>query len=292
MAIESMTGFARCETSTAAGLKLVCEIRSVNGKSVDVRLRLPPNFERLEFPLRQSIQKNVVRGNLQVSVSMQETDAVVILAVNEQLIESLLDLSERLEQRHGLSKPSIGELLSIRGVMESAGLSAEDELQGPISALVEETVVSLKQSRAMEGRSLVKLMTDQLAKIEFLVLAAAADPSRTQEAIRMWLSAQVKLLMDSVQGFDEQRLTMEAALLATKADIREELDRLTGHIEAARQLLASQGPVGRKLDFLAQEFNREANTLCSKSNATSITTIGLELKAVVDQFREQTQNLE
>ncbi len=292
MAIESMTGFARCETTTASGQSLVCEIRSVNGKSLDARLRLPPNLDRLEIPLRQIVQKHITRGNLQISVSIQESESTTKLVVNEQLIDNLLELSGRLEQRHGLSKPSIGELLSIRGVMESASAHSDDDMDTPISALVEMSVMALKQSRSLEGKALVDLILNHLVQISTLLHAANSDPARSPASIRERLGEQMKLLLDASHGFDEQRLMMEAALLATKADIREELDRLGGHIEAARQLLVSAGPVGRKLDFLAQEFNREANTLCSKSNASSITKIGLELKAVVDQFREQIQNLE
>lgn len=292
MAIESMTGFARCETTTPSGLKLVCEIRSVNGKSLDLRLRLPLNLDRLELPVRQIVQKHVTRGNLQISVSSQDVESVAKLAVNEPLLESLLALSERLEQRHGLMKPSIGELLSIRGVMENGATEPDTELDQPITALVDATLVILKKSRRVEGTALANLMLDHLSRIDHLVAAAIADPSRSPQAIRTRLAAQIKVLMDSVQGFDEQRMTMEAALLATKADICEELDRLTGHIAAAKEILLGEGPVGRKLDFLSQEFNRETNTLCSKSNALSITNIGLELKLVVDQFREQVQNLE
>jgi uncharacterized protein (TIGR00255 family) len=292
MAIESMTGFARCETVAPSGSKLVCEIRSVNGKSLDMRLRLPPNLDRLELPIRQLVLKHIARGNLQISVTSQEVDSFAKLAVNEQLIESLMALSERLQQRFGLMKPSIGELLSIRGVVENANAAPDTELDLPIAALVQATLLALKQSRRVEGTALVSLMLDHLGRIDQLVSAAIADPSRSPQAIGARLAAQIKVLMDSVQGFDEQRLTMEAALLATKADIREELDRLLGHIAAAKEILSGEGPVGRKLDFLSQEFNRETNTLCSKSNALSITSIGLELKLVVDQFREQVQNLE
>jgi uncharacterized protein (TIGR00255 family) len=292
MAIESMTGFARCETATASGQKLVCEIRSVNGKSLDARLRLPPNLDRLDIPLRQIVQKHITRGNLQINISIQEAESNTKLAINEPLIDSLLELSSRLEKRHGLSKPSIGELLSVRGVMESASVDTDEDMDAPIAALVETSVKALKQSRSLEGKALVDLMLKHLVQISLLLDAANKDPARSPQSIRARLGEQIKLLLDASHGFDEQRLMIEAALLATKADIREELDRLEGHIEAARQLLASSGPVGRKLDFLAQEFNREANTLCSKSNASSITKIGLELKAVVDQFREQIQNLE
>ncbi len=292
MAIESMTGFARQEIAGPDGARIVCEIRSVNGKSLDVRLKLPPGLERLETPVRQIVQAKVARGNLQLTVSHEAGTSAASLQINHALVDQILSLSATLRDRHGLEMPTVGELLSMRGVVDSAASEELPELDSPIAQAVTAACDDLKTFRAREGDALKALLLDHLDQMEQLVARAAADGSRSPEAIRERLAAQVRLLMDSVQGFDEQRLSMEAALLATKADIREELDRLTGHISAARELLGSQGPAGRKLDFLAQEFNREANTLCSKSNAASITAIGLELKAVVDQFREQVQNLE
>ncbi len=292
MAIESMTGFARHEIADANGARIVCEIRSVNGKSLDVRLKLPSGMERLETQVRQVVQSSVSRGNLQVTVSYEEGISSASLHINHVLVDQILTLSATLRDRHGLEMPTAGELLSMRGVLDNAASKEQPEIDIPLLQAVTGACDDLKLFRAREGIELTRLLLEQTSQIEQLVVRAIADPSRSQEAIRERLAAQVRLLMDSVQGFDEQRLSMEAALLATKADIREELDRLTGHIGAVRELLAGPGPVGRKLDFLAQEFNRETNTLCSKSNATSITTIGLELKAVVDQFREQVQNLE
>jgi uncharacterized protein (TIGR00255 family) len=292
MAIESMTGFARQELSAQNGARIVCEIRSVNGKSLDVRLKLPPGLERLETQIRQIIQSNVARGNLQVTVTHEAGTAAPSLQINHALVDQILSLSANLRDRHGLQMPSVGELLSMRGVVDGAASEEAPELDGPIVQAVTSACKDIKIFRAREGEALKALLLDHLDQIEHLVAGAAADGSRTPEAIRVRLAGQVRLVMESVQGFDEQRLSMEAALLAAKADIREELDRLTGHVSAARELLSGGGPVGRKLDFMAQEFNREANTLCSKSNAGSITAIGLELKAVVDQFREQVQNLE
>ena len=291
MAIESMTGYARCVRETSTGMRLVCEMRSVNGKSLEIRLRLPNGLDRLEIPVRQLVQSLVHRGNLQVSISVETTDVVASLGVNEALVESLLELSGRLEARHGLSKPTIGELLSLRGVMEVApevAVDADDD----ILALVRESVVQLKVMRQSEGVALQSVLRAQLERMEALTKAAEEDPSRSVDAIGQRLKAQIESLMDTGAGLDTQRLHAEAVLLATRADIREELDRLSGHIVAARDLIASEGPAGKKLDFLSQEFNREANTLCSKSNAVTITRVGLELKSVVDQFREQVQNLE
>ncbi len=292
MAIESMTGFARAAVTAHSGARLVCEIRSVNGKSLDVRLRIPNGMDRIELPARQLTQAKIGRGNLQINVALELGDATSSFRINETIVASILALSARLEASHALAKPSIAEILSVRGVLDAGDSDDTSALDQPVLEVIKTALDELKSFRAKEGAALIAVLQDQINQIELLVEQAQADPSRTVDAIRERLAAQIKLLMDSTQGFDEQRLTMEAALLATKADVREELDRLRGHIEAVRILLGSAGPVGRKLDFLAQEFNREVNTLCSKSNAASITAIGLDLKAVVDQFREQVQNLE
>lgn len=292
MSIESMTGFARSEIRCAGGARFVCEIRSVNGKSLDMRLRLPSGMERLEPQVRQLIQAGLIRGNLQLSLSLEESGSSGSLRVNQQLVEDILGLAASLHASHGLAKPTVGELLSVRGVLETTATVESEEMDLAALDAVKSAVVALKGFRSNEGRVLKSLLLDQLISIEALTERASSDASRSPEKIKERLTAQVQLLLNSAQGFDEQRLAMEAAILAAKADIREEIDRLGAHIGAARQLLDSDGPVGRKLDFLAQEFNREANTLCSKSNAASVTSIGLELKSVVDQFREQVQNLE
>lgn len=292
MAIESMTGFARHETDCADGSRIVCEIRSVNGKSLDLRLRLPSGLERVELQVRQLIQASIGRGNLQVTISVEEAESRQSLNINHAKIEEVLALAVSLHDRYGLAMPTVGELLAVRGVVENAEPNESGDLASSLIDSVNGALSTLKTFRAAEGQALTTLLLGQLAQIEKLTNAAARDESRSAANIRERLRAQVQLLMDSTQGFDEQRLTAEAAILATKADIREELDRLAAHVAAARILLSGHGPAGRKLDFLAQEFNREANTLCSKSNAASVTAIGLELKAVVDQFREQVQNLE
>ena len=287
-----MTGFARAAVTVESGAQLVCEIRSVNGKSLDVRLRLPNGMDRIELPARQLTQAKIGRGNLQINVALEAGGVASSFRVNEAVVASILALSAKLELSHGLVRPSIADILSVRGVLDAGDSEDTSDLDKPVLDVIAAALDELKTFRAKEGTALVAVLADQVDQIEILVEQAQADPSRTMDAIRERLAAQIKLLMESTQGFDEQRLSMEAALLATKADVREELDRLSGHIAAVRALLTSAGPVGRKLDFLAQEFNREVNTLCSKSNAASITAIGLDLKAVVDQFREQVQNLE
>ncbi|MCX7864736.1 MAG: YicC family protein [Novosphingobium sp.] len=287
-----MTGFARHETIGANGAKIVCEIRSVNGKSLDMRLRVPQGMERLEPQLRQLIHGAITRGNLQLAVTLEGSEARESLQINHAMVDDILAVAGSLHSRYGLAMPTVGELLSIRGVVESSGLTGSEDNDQPVLETVQAALSALKVFRANEGEALKALMLQHLSAIEALTNRVEADPSRSPERIRERLAAQMQVLMESAQGFDEQRLAAEAAILATKADVREELDRLAAHVRAARQLLSGDGPVGRKLDFLAQEFNREANTLCSKSNAASVTTIGLELKAVVDQFREQVQNLE
>jgi uncharacterized protein (TIGR00255 family) len=292
MAIESMTGFARHETACADGTRIVCEVRSVNGKSLDIRVRLPQGLDRLEPQIRHIVQAAIARGNLQITVSLEDTGQRQDLRLNQTLLDEIVKLAASLHARHGLALPTIGELLSMRGVMETEATLADHDVDKAVLKAVQGAATALKAFRAREGEALKALLHGQLLEIEKLTVKAAADVSRSPERIRERLAAQVQLLMDSAQGFDAQRLAAEAAILATKADIREELDRLDSHVATAKELMSGVGPVGRKLDFLSQEFNREANTLCSKSNASSMTTIGLELKAVVDQFREQVQNLE
>jgi uncharacterized protein (TIGR00255 family) len=216
--------------------------------------------------------------------------------INEAFLKDLAGLAKRLQEQFGTAPASADGLLGLRGVLEpSETLETEETragLDAAIFATFERAIADLAKARQAEGQATGEVLGGHIDAIETLVARAEADPSREPATIRARLAEQVVLLMDASAGLDEVRLHMEAAFLATKADIREEIDRLTTHIASGRTLLAAGGPIGRKLDFLAQEFNRESNTLCSKSNAGAITAIGLELKAVVDQFREQVQNLE
>ncbi|ODT05772.1 MAG: YicC family protein [Mesorhizobium sp. SCN 65-20] len=296
MKLQSMTGFARV-AAEHDGAAFAWEVKSVNGKSVEARLRLPQGFERLESTVRQSVQKRFARGSFQATLTVSRSSgAQVQPVVNEAFLRDVAELANRLVEQHGAAPASADGLLALRGVFDMPEtVESEEErtaLDAAILACFEAALAGLEQARCAEGEALRLLLSDHVSAIETLTLKAEADPSREPAAIRARLAEQVRLLLEASPALDEARLNMEAAFLATKADIREEIDRLKTHVASARTLLAGGGAIGRKLDFLAQEFNRESNTLCSKSNAAAVTAIGLELKAVVDQFREQVQNLE
>ncbi len=295
MALQSMTGFGRASRAHE-GQSVVWELRSVNGKTLELRLRLPSGFERLEQPARAAAQRRFARGNVQASLTLAGGGSSVRPVLNEALLEDLAAKAKDLEARYGLAPTDAAGLLAIRGVLDYPDAETnEDERSARDAAILgvlDQALDNLATGRADEGAALRDLLLGHVDMIEQLVAEAEADPSREPASIRARLAENVRLLLETGQPLDEARLAQEAAFLATKADIREEIDRLRTHVASARTLLASEGAVGRKLDFLAQEFNRESNTLCSKSNAAAITAIGLELKAVVDQFREQVQNLE
>ncbi|MBN9036804.1 MAG: YicC family protein [Rhizobiales bacterium] len=295
MALQSMTGFARA-AGEHDGTAIAWELRSVNGKGLEVRLRLPSGHDRLEPSVRQQVQRRFTRGNLQATLSMSTGGRLVQPVVNDAFLKDLAGLAKRLEDQYGCQPATADGLLALRGVLEvpEDALGEEERalLDADVLAVLGRALDALEAARKEEGEALRALLAGQLDAIAALASRAEADPAREPAAIRARLAEQVKLLIDAAPSLDEARLNQEAAFLATKADIREELDRLGTHVASSRALLAEGGPVGRRLDFLAQEFNRESNTLCSKSNAASLTAIGLELKAVVDQFREQVQNLE
>ncbi|MGX5842584.1 YicC/YloC family endoribonuclease [Mesorhizobium sp. ArgA1] len=296
MNLQSMTGFARA-VGEHDGASIAWEVKSVNGKSVEVRLRLPQGFERLEPAVRQTLQKRFARGNFQATLTVgRAAGQQVQPVVNEVFLRDLAGLAKRLQDQFGVAPASADGLLSLRGVLDIPESSETEEVRAALDAAIlsalETALAGLEQARQSEGEALRSLLSGHIDGIEALTLKAEADPSRDPAAIRERIAEQVRLLMDASANLDAGRLHMEAAFLATKADIREEIDRLKTHVASGRALLANGGAIGRKLDFLAQEFNRESNTLCSKSNAATVTAIGLELKAVVDQFREQVQNLE
>jgi uncharacterized protein (TIGR00255 family) len=295
MALQSMTGFARA-SAELNGTAIAWEIKSVNGKGLEVRLRLPPGFERIEQPARHAVQKRFSRGNVQATLTVVQAGQQTQPVVNEEFLKVLAGLAARLVEEFGVAPASADGLLSLRGVLDAPEIVETDEVRAARDAVIlaafDAALAGLEQARCNEGAALEGILRGHLDRIEALTQQAEADPSREIAVIRQRLADQVRLLLDTANGLDETRLNMEAALLATKADIREELDRLAAHVSSARALLSGGGAIGRKLDFVSQEFNRESNTLCSKSNAASLTTIGLQLKAVIDQFREQLQNLE
>ncbi|MER8424840.1 YicC/YloC family endoribonuclease [Mesorhizobium sp. M1403] len=296
MNLQSMTGFAR-SVAEHEGTSIAWEAKSVNGKSVEVRLRLPQGFDRLEPAVRQTVQKRFGRGNFQMTLTIgRAAGAQAQPVVNEAFLKDLAGLAKRLQEQFGVAPAAADGLLALRGVLDIPEAIETEEarsaLDTAILSALEAALDGLQQARQGEGAALRSLLSGHIDAIEALTLRAEADPSREPATIRERLAEQIRLLMDASANLDASRLHMEAAFLATKADIREEIDRLKTHVTSGRALLAGGGAVGRKLDFLAQEFNRESNTLCSKSNAAAVTAIGLELKAVVDQFREQVQNLE
>lgn len=295
MTLMSMTGFARI-AGAGLGYRWTWELRSVNGKGLDIRLRLPPGLDPLDQPVRERIAARVQRGSLQISLSLQRETSATTLRVNEDLLASVLALIRRIEGDVPAAPATLDGILSIRGVLET--VDAEDdpataaELSGRLLADLDVALAELVVARRREGDAIGAVLLQRMDEIDRLRDAAERSPARTPEAIRKRLGEQVAALLDASSSFDPDRLHQEAVLLATRADIREELDRLTAHVAAARTMLLEGGAVGRKLDFLAQEFNRETNTLCSKANDRSLTAIGLDMKAAVDQLREQVQNLE
>jgi uncharacterized protein (TIGR00255 family) len=293
--LTSMTGFARA-TGQWRDVAWVWELKSVNGKTLDLRFRLPPGFDGIEVAARAFASTALKRGNVQINLAVQSNVAEGDLSINEAMLEKLVVVAEVLRDRLGSAPIQAENLLGLRGVLESSehALSEEDTKQrdAAVAASFEQGVKSLVSARQAEGERLSSVIAAQLTRIAGLTEAARINPSRGVEAIRKRLQEQVARLVEQSDALDPQRLHQEAILLATRADIQEELDRLQSHIAAANALMAAKEPVGRKFDFLTQEFNREANTLCSKANDASLTSIGLDLKTVIDQLREQVQNIE
>lgn len=295
MALASMTGFARSEGVSGASV-WAWEIKSVNSKGLDIKLRMPPGMDAVEATIRQKIAAAVTRGSIFASLNVKREAAVSEVRINETVLAQVAEAARLIAERIDARAPAIDGLLQIRGVVDvvepEEGEEERQALQSAALAGLDRALAGLAAMRAAEGSALEAVMATRLDEIAALKKQAEDNPARRPEAIRARLAEQVAALLDTGKAFDPDRLHQEAILLASKADIREELDRLDAHVGAARKLLAEGGPVGRKLDFLAQEFNRETNTLCSKANDVSLTATGLSLKAAVEQFREQVQNLE
>ena len=290
--LSSMTAFASADGADGA-LAWQWEIRGVNGRGLDLRLRLPDGLGALEHPLRGKLQKALARGNVSVSLKLQRAAGATSLALQTEALDAALAALSEVEHRaEGRLAPSTAaDILNLRGVMEAgdtAQLPAEQTLLAEADALIDAFVAM----RRTEGAALAEVMTGQLDRMANLTEAAGQTASARAAASGERLRQQVADLLEATEVVDEARLAQELAVLAVKADVTEEIDRLRAHIAAARDLIAGGGPVGRKLDFLMQEFNREANTLCSKSGDAALTAIGLDLKLTIDQMREQVQNVE
>ena len=295
MPLSSMTGYARA-SATHEGLHWQWEARSVNGKGLDIRCRFPPGFETLEAPAREAVQRHLKRGNVQLGFACDRGSSGQILTVNEAALEQVVALADRLRKRLGGEPPRAEALLGLRGVLDVVNNEDDPEkLAERDRAMIASLTAALSDLAAMrrrEGEKLAQIVAGHLDRIEALTMAARDNPARSPDAIRQRLAEQLTRLIEANNGLDPDRLHQEAVLLATRADSAEEIDRLLAHVEAARRFLSAAEPVGRQLDFLAQEFNREANTLCSKSTDRGLTAIGLELKTAIDQMREQVQNIE
>ncbi len=290
-----MTGFARHEGGDGT-LSWAWELKSVNGKNLDLRCRVPSGYEVLEVAARATAQAHCARGNLQLSLTVNRGQVPVKLQVNRELLNQLLGLMRELEAEVRAEPPRLDGLLAVRGVLEAVEEEETKEQMDIRTAAMEEDLVlaleALIVMRRAEGKRLKALADGHLAEIARLTAAAGETAAARPEALRARLKAQVEELLEAAPALPEERLAQEAAILAAKADVREELDRLDAHIAAAHDLLAEGKAIGRRLDFLCQELNREANTLCSKSQDVALTRIGLDLKAAVDQLREQIQNIE
>ncbi len=294
MTLSSMTGFARAD-GLAGAYAWSWELKSVNSKGLDLRLRVPPGWDAVETAARART-KPLARGTVYANLSVKRESAPLTVRVNAPALNAILGAMREVAERVEAAPPSLDGILGIKGVVEVAEQEEmEEERQAAeveVLAGFDRALRTLLAMRMHEGSALGEVLAARLDEIEQLTRRADAAPGRQPEAVKARLAEQIAILLDGGQRFDADRLHQEALLLAAKADIREELDRLTAHVAQARKLLHDGGPVGRRLDFLAQEFNREVNTLCSKSNDVELTTIGLELKTVVEQFREQVQNLE
>ena len=291
--MASMTGFARAE-GDELGISWVWELKSVNGKSLDLRIRLAPGFDALEPAFRAVLAQRFRRGNISAALAVTRTGPAA-LRVNRDALAQLVSLMNDLAGEINAAPPRLDGLLALHGIVETVEDDEEAVIESRRSAVFgswETALDRLAAARAEEGARLALQLRDQLEEMAAFVRAAEACAAAQPEAIRERLNKMLASLADLVPGLPEERVAQEMALLVTRSDVREELGRLHAHIEQARDLLQQGEAVGRRLDFLCQELNREANTLCSKSADIGLTRVGLSLKAAVEQFREQVQNIE
>jgi uncharacterized protein (TIGR00255 family) len=295
MALSSMTGFARGHGMSGT-YGWAWELKSVNAKGLDLRLRLPPGWDAVEAPVRGNATQLLARGTIYGTLTVERQGVAPVVRVNEPVLAAVLATLKGLSGRVQAAEPRLDGILALKGVIEVLDEDEHEEERGAAEAAViagfGATVTELVGMRRREGKALGQVLIQRIKEIGALAARAEAAPGRRPEAIKARIAEQVAMLLDASERFDPDRLHQEAILIASKADIREELDRLASHVAQVERLITDGGTIGRRLDFLAQELNREANTLCSKSNDVELTNIGLELKSVVEQFREQVQNLE
>ncbi len=296
-ATRSMTGFAALP-GAGHGHEWTWELRAVNGRGLDLRLRLPDWLPGLEAPLRKALSAAIARGNVTLVLRISREAGEGAPALSAQGLERALAMLAEINARaraHGLelAAPTAAEVALMRGVSETAPPAADTTaLSASLLAQLPELIAAFNAMRAAEGGELARVLLGQLDQVEALIAAARAASARRHTAQREALARNLARILDNTEGADPDRLAQELALIAVRSDVTEEIDRLEAHVAAARALLAQPGPQGRKLDFLMQEFNREANTLASKAQFSDLTQVGLDLKHVIDQMREQVQNVE
>jgi len=295
MALSSMTGFARSQ-GVSGSYAWAWEIKSVNAKGLDLRLRLPPGWDAVDAPARARVAETLTRGTVNATLTIERQGIAPVVRINEPVLNAVIATLEKLSDRITAAPPRLDGILAIKGVVEVLDEDDSEEerraAEAAATAGFATALAALAEMRKHEGAALGRILCERLDQIAALTQQAEANPGRRPEAIKARLAEQVAVLLSASERFDADRLHQEAIVIASKADIREELDRLVAHVAQARKLIDAGGPAGRRLDFLSQELNRESNTLCSKSNDIELTNVGLELKSVVEQFREQVQNLE
>ncbi len=295
MALSSMTGFARSH-GVSGPYSWAWEIKSVNGKGLDLRLRLPPGWDAIEVPVRTRAAEALTRGSLQANLTVERSGAQPVVSINAAVLEAILAAMRQLAATVEAAPPSLDGLLALKGVIEVSDSEEREEDRRNAEAAVitsfTQVIGALGEMRHHEGAALGRVLSIRLGEIAALADRAEHAPGRRPDAIRARLAEQIATLLAQSDRFEPDRLHQEAIIIATMADVREELDRLAAHVAQAQHLIGQGGAIGRRLDFLAQELNREANTLCAKANDVELTNIGLELKAAVEQFREQVQNVE
>lgn len=294
MGLSGMTGFGRVEGAQDDWTWAV-EARSVNGRNLDVRFRGPPGFESLERTARDGAQVRFQRGQITIGLQAKRAESQAQVRINLEQVERYLDATQDLVRQGRAAPPSLDGLLALRGVIEVAeaepDLEAMARVEAAMAASIGAALDDLKLARDAEGVALSGVLGGLTERIAVLTGQAEALAGEQPEVLKARFARRMAELIGDPAGLEE-RIVQEAAAMAVKADVREELDRLGGHVESARGLLSGEGPVGRRMDFLTQEFMREANTLCSKSALSALTAVGLELKAVIEQLREQVQNVE
>jgi uncharacterized protein (TIGR00255 family) len=295
MTLKSMTGFARAD-GVHGDTSWHWEARSVNSRTLDLRLRLPSGFEGLEIRARALVQERLARGNCSINLWVKREAGRTEIRLNQTALQQAQAVAKRAKDLTGLKNARLDTLLNMRGVVETAeGEESEEAVAALSDAMLASLAASLDElvrARRAEGERLQAVIEKQLLAIARLIEEAAGAAAKQPAAMLVRLGEQIARLAETGSTPDPDRLHQEALLLAAKADIQEELDRLRAHVAAANELIASGQPVGRKFEFLAQEFNREANTICSKAADIATTRTGLELKTVIDQLREQVQNIE